>query len=138
MSEDVSGGCRCGNIRYHFDHAPRYMVNCHCRDCQHATGSAFFPGLMFLEREFTLEKGEPTWFESKSDKGNIMLRGFCPDCGSPVFLRNMVNEGIRLIYASSLDDPSIFKPVRDIFTASAHDWDVMDPALPKFAGDPDD
>jgi hypothetical protein len=37
-----------------------------------------------------------------------------------------------VIVASSLDDPSIFKPAMDIFTSSAQPWDHMDPALPKF------
>jgi len=34
--------------------------------------------------------------------------------------------------ATSLDDPSIFKPGMDIYTSSAQAWDHMDPALPKF------
>jgi hypothetical protein len=35
------------------------------------------------------------------------------------------------VRAGSLDDPSVFRPAQDIFTASAQPWDVMDPALPK-------
>jgi len=128
----ITGGCACGSIRYSFDHSPRYMGNCHCRDCQQATGSAYFPGVLFLEREFSLLNGEPKWYESKSDAGNTMRRGFCSDCGSPLFLLIAENEGIRLIYAGSLDDPSLYRPSRDIFTSSAHSWDLMSPDIPKF------
>jgi hypothetical protein len=37
------------------------------------------------------------------------------------------------IRAGSLDDPSIFRPARDVFVASAQPWDHMDPALPRVA-----
>jgi len=132
LTEQISGGCACRAVRYSFSHAPRYMGNCHCRDCQRATGSAYFPGVLFLEKEFTLLSGEPKWFESKSDAGNTMRRGFCPDCGSPLFLTIAEREGVRLVYASSLDDPEIYQPIRDIFVSSAHAWDIMSSDLPKF------
>lgn len=138
MSEIITGGCACGAIRYSASHAPRYMGNCHCRDCQRATGSGYFPGVLFLQREFTVTAGAPKWFETTSDAGNGMRRGFCGDCGSPLLLNLAANEGIQLVYAGSLDTPEIYKPVRNIFTGSAHAWDIMDPALPKFERDPDD
>jgi hypothetical protein len=36
------------------------------------------------------------------------------------------------IFASSLDDPSWFRPQYHIFVADAQPWDLLDPALPKF------
>jgi len=33
--------------------------------------------------------------------------------------------------ATSLDDPTIYKPGMDIYTSSAQPWDHMNPALPK-------
>jgi hypothetical protein len=41
--------------------------------------------------------------------------------------------GIR---PASLDEPSWFKPMIDIWTASAQPWTKMDPALPKFPNSP--
>jgi len=38
------------------------------------------------------------------------------------------------IRAGSLDDPSGFRPERDIFTTSAQPWDYMNPMLPKASG----
>ena len=37
------------------------------------------------------------------------------------------------ILASTLDDPSWFRPQMDIFVSDAQPWDQMDPAIPKFA-----
>jgi len=36
------------------------------------------------------------------------------------------------VLASSLDDPSLFKPQMDIFVSDAQPWDQMDPSIPKF------
>jgi len=37
--------------------------------------------------------------------------------------------GIR---AGSLDNPELYRPAMDIYTASAQPWDFMNPDLPKF------
>ncbi len=107
---------------------------CHCRDCQHATGSAYFPAVLVRNADFTLEKGEPSWYESVSDRGSLMRRGFCSTCGSPLFLQNDANETVTVLFAGSLDDPSWYKPSRDIFVKSAQPWDLMHPDIPKSDG----
>ena len=136
MNAPFTGGCACGAIRYGCSSAPLYMGNCHCRDCQRATGSAFFPAVVVKRADFTLLRGEPSWFESPSDKGHPMHRAFCPECGSPVFLVNGANATARALYAGSLDDPSGYRPSRDIYVASAQPWAAMDPELPKDEGMP--
>jgi hypothetical protein len=65
-----------------------------------------------------------------------MLRGFCSDCGSPLFLINNASEGAMILFAGSLDDPSWYTPSRDIYVSSAQPWDKMDPNLPKADGMP--
>ena len=134
MPDKFSGGCACGAIRYTCTAEPRYTGNCHCRDCQRATGSAYFPAVLVRNSDFTLEKGEPSWYESPSDRGHMMRRGFCPACGSPLFLKNGANESVTVLFAGSLDDPSWYKPSRDIFVKSAQPWDLMHPDIPKLDG----
>ena len=34
-----SGGCLCGKLRYATDAGVAFGGNCHCRDCQRATGA---------------------------------------------------------------------------------------------------
>ena len=131
MPNDFSGGCACGAIRYQCTAEPFYMGNCHCRDCQRATGSAYFPAVVVSVDEFTLLQGEPTWYESKADRGHTMARAFCNKCGSPVLLNNGANDTVTVLYAESLDDPSWYKPKRDIYTSSAQPWDLMHPDTQK-------
>ena len=112
------------------------MGNCHCRDCRQATGSAYYPCVLVKESEFTPESGEPSWFERHSDKGHPMHRGFCPGCGSPLFLVNGANTAHRAVYAGSLDDPIWYRPSREIYVASAQPWSLMHPDIPHDKGMP--
>ncbi len=130
MTEKLTGGCACGHIRYSVDGAPRYMGNCHCRDCQQATGSAYFPGVGVKTENFTLESGEPAWYERAGDSGNVIARAFCPKCGSPVFLQGKERPHFRVLYAGSLDDPSVFQPAQNIFMKSAQHWAWPDKDMP--------
>ena len=109
MNVPFGGGCACGAIRYECAEAPRYMGNCHCTDCQQATGSAYMPVIVVKEGDFSLLRGEPSWFERPSDTGNPMRRAFCPACGTPLFLTNGAHQGVRALYAGCLDDPSWFR-----------------------------
>ena len=137
MSEAFEGGCACGAVRYRSESAAIYMGNCHCRDCQRATGTAYFPAVAVKTADFSLLQGAPAWYESLADKGHAMQRAFCKDCGSPLFLINTRRESVRVLYAGSLDDPSWFSPSRDIYTDSAQPWDLMHADLPKHAGMPE-
>ena len=136
MPSTYSGGCACGAIRYACSEAPLYMGNCHCRDCQRATGTAYFPAVVLTGTGFTLLSGKPSWFESRADRGHLMRRAFCPTCGSPLFLENGARTDCVVLYAGSLDDPSWYEPSRDIYVASAQPWDIMHPDLPKVDGMP--
>ena len=91
---------------------------------------------MVMESEFSLRRGEPIWFERPSDRGHPMRRAFCPACGSPLFLLNGANTAVRVLYAGSLDDPSWYRPSREIYVASAQPWCLLHPDLPHDEGMP--
>jgi hypothetical protein len=54
--------------------------------------------------------------------------------GSPLFSRLSAMPEIVGVRAGSLDDPSLHRPVADIFIKSAQPWDYMNPELPKYPG----
>jgi hypothetical protein len=80
---------------------------------------------------FALLKANPSSNVSSSDAGNRVTRAFCPDCGSPLFIRVSARPDIVGLRVGSLDDPSEFRPEADIFVKSAQPWDHMNPDLPK-------
>jgi hypothetical protein len=106
------------------------MAICHCRDCQRSTGSAFAAAMRVPRHAVTIT-GEVKYYEVTGDSGGRMSRGFCPNCGSRLFGQRE-NADFLSLMASSLDDPSEFRPVMDLYTASAQPWDYMNPDLPKF------
>ena len=128
-----SGGCACGAIRYEATASPLAMFQCHCRDCQRATGGPFAAVVLLPAEAFRLTRGVPRYHASANLAGSTHVRGFCPECGSPV----TGGQGdpptpFVGVHASSLDDPSWFHPQMDIFVSRAQPWDRMDPELPRY------
>jgi len=132
MPIPFSGGCACGAICYECTAAPAISLNCHCRDCQRATGSAFAP-VRRVPTEALKITGEPKWYEVTGDSGARVRRGFCPECGSYLFALALFQPDLISVTAANLDDPSKFRPDGDCYTASAQPWDYMNPKLPKYS-----
>lgn len=80
--------------------------------------------------------GDYKEYPTISASGHTVYRGFCPECGTALFGRNSHFTHVRPVAAATLDDPSIFKPQKDIWVADAQPWDMMNPDLPKYAGSP--
>jgi hypothetical protein len=131
MQIPFCGGCACGAIRYECSAAPVRMVNCHCRDCQLASGSAYSPTLVMARQAMKITKGCTTPFEKLADSGNVARREFCATCGTPLFASSSANSNYVGVKAASLDDPSWFKPEADVWVGSAQVWDCLDPSIPK-------
>ncbi|MGV1014801.1 MAG: GFA family protein [Methyloceanibacter sp.] len=132
MAGGVSGGCACGAVRYEAG-AAVLMMNCHCRSCQRASGSAY-AAFVVVPKDSFQPTGELRYYECTGGSGKKVRRGFCPTCGSPVAIEVDVAPGIVALLAGSLDTPSAHSPAMDIFTLSAQPWDHMSPDTRKVAG----
>jgi hypothetical protein len=130
IPSSFAGGCVCGAIRYECTAEPIMMFNCHCRDCQRTTGSAFTPVVYVPANAFKITKGSPRYYSTTSEMAGHNKRGFCPECGPRLF--GGASETGQGIAASSLDDPSLFSPQVDMWASDAQPWHSMDPKVPKF------
>lgn len=131
MATPITGGCACGAIRYEASAEAVFTGHCHCRDCQRSSGGGGALA-MFVPKNATKITGDVKYYEVKGETGNTVRRGFCAECGSPLFTYVAIipdNIGIKV---GSLDDPSSVKLSMDLFTGSAQPWDVMNPDIPKF------
>src|SRR4051794_36115673 len=115
MAHKLTGGCACGAIRYEAETDSVAMFNCHCRDCQRASGSAY-AALVALPKGAVRVKGEVRYHRLIGASGMAIERGFCPNCGSQVLLRAELSPQNLELHAGSLDDPSVYRPEKDIFT----------------------
>jgi hypothetical protein len=133
---EFTGGCACGAVRYECSNAPIAMINCHCRDCQRASGAGYFPTVIVARSTFRIGKGQPKLYMVTAESGNSAQRAFCGDCGSPLFASSASRPELIGIRAGSLDDPSWFQATMDLWTASAQPWDVMNPGTIKVPKEP--
>lgn len=133
MTSKYSGRCLCGEINYSTDAEPLFTGNCHCKDCQRSSGSAFIPAMLFPEKNVSI-CGEVKYYETASDSGNVHRRGFCQNCGSQLFAKFSTMPGMLGIKAGTLDNPANYVPALDFYVASAAPWDHMSPHLPKKQG----
>lgn len=135
MKLPIEGGCACKKIRYSCNSEPFIMLNCHCRDCQYRSGNSH-SSIFGVPISSVKIKGEIKYYQSTSDQGNVVRRGFCPDCGCPVCSRNDSAKELIAIIAGTLDDSSWFKPSMDVWVASAQAWDVFSTETTQFDYDP--
>jgi hypothetical protein len=135
MAHTFAGGCARGAIRFECETDPVVALNCHCRDCQRASGSAYSP-IAAAPKVAVQVVGEPRYHRIVGKNGKAIERGFCQTCGSQVTVRWERLPDIIGLQAGCLDDPALYKPAMDVFTASAQPWDHMDPELQKYVGAP--
>lgn len=95
-----SGGCQCGAVRFR---AAELLDNphvCYCRMCQKAMGNLFAALVGVRHEHLTWTRGEPAEFMSS----NLAARGFCRDCGTPLYYR--APGGGHISFAiGAFDDP---------------------------------
>ena len=132
MTATRAGGCLCGAVRYESDGEALFSLQCHCRDCQRSSGTAYIAAMRVPAAGFRVTKGVPKRYLSQSDAGNQIVRAFCGDCGSPLYVQVATRPDIVGLRVGTLDDPSGFRAEADIFTKSAQPWDHMNPELPKY------
>ncbi len=117
MATRLTGGCICGTVRYECAADPIAAGNCHCRDCQRASGSAYAAALLVPVSALNIT-GEVKYYDVTGDSGAIVSRGFCPTCGARLFGKPAAGAGIISIMAGSWMTRAGIGP-RRIFTQRA-------------------
>lgn len=131
MNKPYTGGCACGALRYEISGEPLVSVECQCRDCSRESGTGHGSHLVFLRTGVNLS-GKASLWDMTADSGNIKTRGFCPTCGSPVYMTFAAKPEIFSVRAASLDDPSRYSPQLITYRARGYAWDKIDPTLTAF------
>jgi hypothetical protein len=106
-NHQFSGGCQCGALRYVFNGPLGSTDLCHCRMCQKAFGSFGAVLLRVSLQNFSWTRGQPNIFRSSS----IVQRGFCKNCGTPMF---MFEEGDSFIdlAVGTMDNPNAIEALQ--------------------------
>jgi hypothetical protein len=137
MSEDITGGCLCGAVRYRCRGEPTSQGLCQCDRCQRQSGSAFLIAVVFARDAVDIEQGELRTFEARSDDGSSLSRHFCPTCGSAVMVTLDRYPDIRSMMGGSLDDKSRLAPAFSLWCSSGQPWLTLPDGIELFPGYPD-
>ena len=114
--------CQCGELTADVaDDAYRLTVACHCTDCQRRSGSPFDAIAYFPESSVAIA-GVATEFERPTDAGNRLTSGFCPRCGSTVYVRASKTPQMVGITVGSFADPHFAPPALSVYEQSRLAW----------------
>jgi hypothetical protein len=118
------GGCLCGAVRYEASVSASENWYCHCRMCQKASGSVVSTSAIVPKSRLRITRGDPKYYRSSRS----VERGFCSNCGSPMFFRP-VNEEWISIQSGTLDDPELAPPEGHYGVESWISWLKVDDGL---------
>ena len=127
----LTGQCLCGNVKFEADGEPSIVANCHCTDCQQASGSPYAT-LIFMEREDVKVTGKVSTFSHKVSSGNELTKHFCPTCGSQMFASNEARPTSIGLRGGTVNEKEHVKPQFNVYTSSKIDSTPLDPDLPAF------
>ncbi|HWL70917.1 MAG TPA: GFA family protein [Geminicoccus sp.] len=125
VTGSIRGGCLCGAVRYRVDGPLRAISICHCGQCRRAHGYLGAYSAAAPDRLTVTDTGQLGWYRSSA----MAERGFCRQCGSPLFWKPAHGRHIS-ISAGSIDQPSGLVIERHIYVADRADYEVLDPDAP--------
>lgn len=120
MSNNMEGGCFCGEVRYSISEEAQLQLFCFCEDCRRRSGTDGYAGYMVKAEAFSVTKGEPTIFEKVSKTGRKVKQNFCAKCGTNLW--GETEFGLVSISAGTLDEPNRFNPTNVVFLDQAPAW----------------
>jgi hypothetical protein len=112
-----TGGCQCGALRFEAQGAPRFVSNCHCRDCRKATGAAFSTWVGY-DSDRVRWQGERAIFESSP----TVRRGYCRACGTPLSYSGKQWASETHLLIGTFDAPESLRPASDAFVKEKLPW----------------
>ena len=133
MSNQYSGSCLCGEVRFEIEGEFERFYLCHCGYCRKDTGSAHAANL--FSSTATLK-----WLSGAGNVRQFNLpatrhsKCFCGTCGSALPIMQMNGE-LLVVPAGSLNSEVVIRPNAHIFVSSRAGWDDSLDRVPTIDGE---
>jgi hypothetical protein len=135
MSKELNGECLCGAIKYSVADNFKAFYQCHCKQCQKLTGSAFASNLFTAPENITWLRGQDkVSIYAHASRG--FSKSFCKDCGSAMPFLNKAGTSL-IVPAGSLNELPDIQPQANIFTAEEACWFKSGQQAKAFSGFPE-
>ena len=133
---ELEGGCYCKAIRYKINGDAVFKGQCHCRECQYASGGAANVILAVPDAAFEYTAGAVKGFQRK-DLDNPVTREFCGECGTQLVSRAPGLPGVSIVKVGTFDDPSAYgNPDVAIFTIDKQSFHHIPEGMTSFERTP--
>jgi hypothetical protein len=132
MTDNLSGGCACGAVRYRLASRPMFVHCCHCHDCQRQTGTAFALNALIETDRVEILSGAPVPYAMPTDSGRPHNIYRCPSCQTAVWSEYGGLTKLRFVRVGTLDDPTLLPPDIHIYTRSKLPWVALPEGVPAF------
>jgi hypothetical protein len=121
----ASGGCQCGAVGFTIDLPSKWVAHCHCTQCRRAHGAGWVTWLGVDTEHAQIDDAASAlrWYASSPGAE----RGFCSQCGSPLFFRSARWAGELHIARAQIDGDIDRAPQAHVFWDSHVDWAPTDP-----------
>ena len=112
----ITGACQCGSVEFSLQNDPMMHFVCHCSDCQKLYGNSFF-GYAYSTEDISVT-GEVKTYSYEGGSGNQLHIVFCPECGSKLYSRPDLMEGMIYIPAGMLKEHYEFSPRVELWASN--------------------
>jgi hypothetical protein len=127
MSDDKTGRCLCGAVRFRTRGQLREVIACHCSQCRRQTGLYYAATNVSLDRLEVEGMDDVTWYRAS----DAARRGFCRTCGSALFWQADRTDYMSIM-AGAFDQPSGLAIGYHIFCADKGDFYEIDDDRPQY------
>jgi len=120
MTQKLTGGCLCGAVEFSVSDEFKAFYQCHCKQCQKITGTAFASNIFTAPENIEWQKGKSkiTAYEHPT---RDFSKSFCTTCGSALPFVNK-NKTSLIVPAGSLNELPELQPQANIFAAEEAPW----------------
>lgn len=116
----LTGQCLCGSVKFSVNDDFKAFYQCHCKQCQQLTGSAFASNIFTAPDNIEWLSGKDciTDYEHPSRE---FSKSFCRGCGSALPFVNKTKTSL-IVPAGSLDELPEIQPQANIFVSEEACW----------------
>lgn len=128
-SSEARGACLCGGVSFTAGLPSKWVAHCHCTRCQRAHGAAFVTFVGLEEQRVQLRDPDHLlrWHHAKEGGS----RGFCSNCGSPMFFKAAAWPGELHIARALFTDPIDREPQAHAYYDTHVGWVALGDQLPR-------
>lgn len=120
MTQKLTGGCLCGTVEFSVNNEFTAFYQCHCKQCQQLTGTAFASNIITAPGNIQWLKGEDNVTEYDHPTRSFS-KSFCARCGSALPFVNKFKTSL-IVPAGSLNELPKLQPQANIFSSEEASW----------------